>query len=1387
MPLIAPPSRMICLIPRRTAARTAFRSLFAAIDRPGPSIARTYRVVRDYRFPHVRNYLHKRMRAISSHMRMRAIFNLTRDYILNVARNINPRLQPPSVATSTTRRWYVPSHSRRPAQVRRATRLIPLLLSYTAHSDAARIPLGANNPAKFDTDSVRVAIDNCASRCITNDERDFLPGTTTQSTSNIQGLGTIRSTKTGTVRWTIADDAGLPHVFDIPNVLLVPTLPFRLLSPQHWAQTQPRSSAQCITTDSAVYITWDHDAHRRTAPLAPNTNVGFITTVPGYANYKAFLATHQALPVPSGPVCFPATTPDPAPNYVTDDDTDQESDDGATITTSNTSRIDFGETDVVQPDGYPEKPISDAQQELLRWHLRLGHASFDKLRIMASEGAIPKRLRDCPVPVCPACVYGKMTKRPWRTRHGHTGIEPVPITKPGDCVSVDQMHSPTPGFYGLMKGHPTRKRYNYATVFVDQYSKLSYVHMQVEQNSIETVEGKKAFEKFARRHGVTIRHYHADNGRFADNLFMADVARTGQTISFCGVNAHFQNGIAERRIRELQESTRTILLDAKSRWPTAISANLWPYAMRYANQCHQHLPIRRGSRTGKTPLHLFTSHELMSVRCNLQNTHPFGCPVYCLDNALQGDKYHQKWMPRARLGIHLGPAPNHASTVAMVLNPTTACVSPQYHTKFDDLFETTEYPRNKVIDCAEWQRKSGFKCRRKGRTTFAVPKARERTSQNYAARPRREHSETSPSPREPDERPDDLGPAENDYTTPGITITRSGRRSVPPERYIAEPAQRDQTAARDSINVQEDNLETQASHFPIAFEALAEHGIWDQEDDQRACDPIAYLAKSGDPDTMYIDEALRAPDRAEFIQAMSKEVHDHISRKHFILVPRRSIPVGTKILPAVWSCKRKRRVATGEVYKHKARLNVGGHKQERYVHFWETFAPVVNWFTIRLFLVIALLQGWYTRQYDFVLAYPQADVMVPLFMEVPRGFTLDIPDANNKDYCLELKKNIYGSRNAGRIWTKYIDKGLRDIGFVPSQVDECLYYRGSTIFMLYVDDAICIDASMDKVHQVYKDILSAGYDISDEGDLKDYLGVDVDRQPDGSIHMSQPKLIEQILQDMNFQPDTKGKSNPATVGSVLHKNAHEEPHKADWNYRSIIGKLNFLEKSTRPDIAFATHNAARFSADPRESHSSAVTHLCRYLLNTRDQGMYYRPDMRRSFEVHVDAEFGGLFNRETAADDPDTARSRGGYIVRYANCPIIWSSRLITEICLSTTEAEYVALSESMRATIPIMNLMHECQSHGILDQAAQPNVYCTAFEDNNGALELARAPKMRPRTKHINQKYHFFRSQVARPGDNEGRIHILAIDTREQLGDIFTKAVSNDLFLKFRKAIMGW
>ena len=235
-----------------------------------------------------------------------------------------------------------------------------------------------------------------------------------------------------------------------------------------------------------------------------------------------------------------------------------------------------------------------------------------------------------------------------------------------------------------------------------------------------------------------------------------------------------------------------------------------------------------------------------------------------------------------------------------------------------------------------------------------------------------------------------------------------------------------------------------------------------------------------------------------------------------------------------------------------------------------------------------------------------------------------------------------------------------------------------------------------------------------------------------------------------------------------------------WDYRSVIGMLNFLCRSTRPDLSFAVSQTARFMANPRKCHEDAVMRICEYLYHTRTKGMTMKAN-GHSFEVFADADFSGGYQKGHT-DDPNTAKSRSAYHIMYNGCLIYWSSKLQTEIALSTTEAEYICLSQSLRTTITLMRLFKELEKRIPNFDALPPLVRCTAFEDNSGAIELAKAPKLRPRTKHINIKYHHFREHVS-----QGKIRIEKIDTKDQLADLGTKPLTAKPFRKLQKLLMGW
>jgi hypothetical protein len=293
-------------------------------------------------------------------------------------------------------------------------------------------------------------------------------------------------------------------------------------------------------------------------------------------------------------------------------------------------------------------------------HERLGHLSYARLKLMARAGLIPRDLANVDPPPCPGCAYGKAHRRPWRHKGIRNHKKLSTATAPGQVVSVDQLVSPTPGFVPTHRGRPTTARYIGVTVFADHFSDLTYVHLMTKMDAESTVEAKLAFERVSSSHGVTIRHYHSDNDLFDTKAFKNSISKAGQTLSFCGVNAHHQNGKAENRIKDVMTGGRTALLRAAHRWPEAIDASLWPAAVKYYTNFRNLLPTKytHGEKAGscklpdtyeKSPLSHFSGNE---VEVNLDHFHPFGSPVYVLKANLQSLKSHNKWEDRSRVGIY---------------------------------------------------------------------------------------------------------------------------------------------------------------------------------------------------------------------------------------------------------------------------------------------------------------------------------------------------------------------------------------------------------------------------------------------------------------------------------------------------------------------------------------------------------------------------------------------------------------------------------------------------------------------------------------------------------------------------------------------------------------
>ena len=482
--------------------------------------------------------------------------------------------------------------------------------------------------AKFDTDSKSIGVDNRCSACISNDIDDFI-GNVTDSKRTIKGFGgtNINNIMTGTILWKWEDSDGRVHHFKIPNSYYVPRGEVKLLSPQHWAQTQIKQGKSspggigCNTYHDRVTMYWGDGDYEIDIPINKKNNVATFRTASGYSKFGIFCEQAQIdyeKECKDPVICQPAeiedkdhqgeykynltewaSSKDPKSNKIFDLD-------NKTISSKRLVSTDDRISN--------EDKLLNTSAELLELHQKFGHISFDRLREMAKQGTINSKYAHCPVPSCSACMFAKARRKKWGDKP-RGGYQRNLVSRPGDCVSVDQLVSPTPGLVAQMTGILTTKRYKYVTMFVDHASRLGYIYLQKSADVEETLKAKTAFELFSRSRGVQIKSYQADNEVFRANKWVESCRENKQPLLFTGVNAHHQNGFAERRIGMLQELTRAMMIHAQHKWRDAVTPNLWPYAMRMANDCLNETPNMIDNE-GRTAEQIFSQ---TSVQANTKH------------------------------------------------------------------------------------------------------------------------------------------------------------------------------------------------------------------------------------------------------------------------------------------------------------------------------------------------------------------------------------------------------------------------------------------------------------------------------------------------------------------------------------------------------------------------------------------------------------------------------------------------------------------------------------------------------------------------------------------------------------------------------------------------
>jgi hypothetical protein len=525
--------------------------------------------------------------------------------------------------------------------------------------------------------------------------------------------------------------------------------------------------------------------------------------------------------------------------------------------------------------------------------------------------------------------------------------------------------------------------------------------------------------------------------------------------------------------------------------------------------------------------------------------------------------------------------------------------------------------------------------------------------------------------------------------------------------------------------------------------------------------------KTKEPATF--NEAWYHPDSEEqagWRDAIEKELNDmHLKRQIWDKMAIQDIPTGRKLIGSKWVFKKKK----NGIYR--ARLCALGYNQVPGIDYTDNFAPVVNDITLRLvFLSWLVNPAWSARVYDVETAFLYGELEEPVYMKIPQGLDKFIGNLKPKTECLLLKKAMYGLVQAARQWwRKFISMLVDEFKFNKSQADACVLIRedeeGTIILCIYVDDALMVGDPR-AIQKTVKQLRSK-VSLKDVGPLSEYVGCTVVRDGDKKkLWMWQPDLITKLEEVFHDKINTlQVYKTPAAPGEIIMK-AKDESEKVDEAthslFRSGVGMLLYLVKFSRPEISNAVREMAKVNDGPTKAHMKSLYRLIKYVVDTRHHGLVMEPT-----ETHQDNTWEmKAFCDSDYAGDKDGRKSISGFVIYIQGCLISWKSRSQKSVTLSSTEAEYVAISEMCAEIMFLKQVLEFLKIKVVLPIIVRV--------DNVGAIYLAQNAVSGPRMKHVDVRYHFVRDYI-----EDGIVKIVFVKSEDNDSDIYTKNLGEELFYK--------
>jgi hypothetical protein len=500
----------------------------------------------------------------------------------------------------------------------------------------------------------------------------------------------------------------------------------------------------------------------------------------------------------------------------------------------------------------------------------------------------------------------------------------------------------------------------------------------------------------------------------------------------------------------------------------------------------------------------------------------------------------------------------------------------------------------------------------------------------------------------------------------------------------------------------------------------------------------------------HFKDLMRLPEaaRKEWKTACLEELEALRRRNVFKLT---DLPKGRKAIGCRWVFDVK---SDG---RKKARLVAQGFSQVEGIDFNELFSPVVRFESVRLMFGLAALNGWYMTGVDVRTAYLYGKLDEEIYMRQPEGFTV----RGQESKVIRLQRALYGLKQAGLAWWKELSQSMKDLGFKRLFSDAGIFFcyvgKELIIAIVYVDDAMWFGKNRKLVDEKKK-LFMDKWECRDLGDVKEFLHMRV--TCDGhDVRLDQTVYLKKVLERFNMI-NAKPHPTPLPTGWSPKENKGQATARDIADYQCMIGSLLYLMLGTRPDISFAVTKLSQFSANPSQDHISKARYIMHYLVGTQDYMLTYSHKSGKGLLAYTDSDW---------AADTISRRSVTGYFFKLADGIISWRSHAQKTVALSSTEAEYMAISDCARQAIWIRTLLTEL---GITLKA-------TPVYDNQGSIFIASNPVQESRLKHIDIRYHYIQECV-----QNKQVDLLFIPGTENPADMFTKNLGRILFYKFRSQL---